>query len=62
MAKKKENHRRLWTKSDLRDLKRHSRKRTPLDEIVKDMQRTVGALRWKACQMGFGLGQTQRQG
>ena len=46
----------------MRDLKRHSRKRTPMDEIVKDMQRTVGALRWKACQMGFGLGQTQRQG
>ena len=61
MAKKKENHRRVWTKSDLRDLKRHSRNRTPMDKVVKEMQRTVGALRWKASQMGFGLG-AQHQG
>ena len=61
MAKKKENHRRLWTKSDLRDLKRHSRNRTPMNMVVKEMQRTVGALRWKASQMGFGLG-AQHQG
>ena len=60
MAKKKENHRRVWTKSDLRDLKRHSRNRTPMDKVVKEMQRTVGTLRWKASQMGFGLGAQQR--
>ena len=62
MAKKKENHRRIWTESDLRDLKRHSRERTPMNRVVKEMQRTVAALRWKASQMGFGLGQQQRQG
>ena len=60
MKKKKENYPRIWTKSDLRDLKRHSRNRTPMNKVVKEMQRTVGALRWKASQMGFGLGAQQR--
>jgi len=60
LKKKKENYPRIWTKSDLRDLKRHSRNRTPMNKVVKEMQRTVGALRWKASQMGFGLGAQQR--
>jgi hypothetical protein len=55
VAKKKVN-RREWTKADLRELKAHSKARTPVDKISKATKRTVGALRQKALQLGIGLG------
>lgn len=48
--------RREWTVSDMRALKRHSKDRTPVAKISKEMKRTVGALRQKALVLGFGLG------
>jgi hypothetical protein len=48
--------RREWTKSDLKELKAHSKARTPVAKISKLTKRTVGALRQKAFQLGFGLG------
>ena len=55
VAKKKVG-RREWTKGDLRELKAHSKARTPVDKISKATKRTVGALRQKALQLGIGLG------
>ena len=55
VAKKKVK-RREWTKADLRELKAHSKARTPVDKISKATKRTVGALRQKALQLGIGLG------
>jgi hypothetical protein len=47
---------RAWTKKDRRNLKAHSKARTPVVKISKQMKRTVGALRQKAFQLGFRLG------
>ena len=45
-----------YTKDDERKLKAHSRARTPLKAIVKEMKRTEGSLRQKALKLGLGLG------
>ena len=47
---------RPWTKEDVRNLKAHSKARTPVEKISKEMKRTVGALRQKALILGVGLG------
>ena len=45
-----------WTKEDVRELKAHSRARTPVVKVSKAMKRTVGALRRRAGMLGIGLG------
>jgi hypothetical protein len=56
MAKKVKVLRRPWTKEQLRELKTHSRAKTPVAKIAKAMKRTAGALRQKAFQLGMSLG------
>jgi hypothetical protein len=56
MPKKKAAVRRPWTKEDLRELKAHSKARTPVAQVAKAMKRTEGALRQKAKTIGIGLG------
>lgn len=46
-----------WTKEDIRALKAHSKARTPVAKISKEMKRTVGALRRRAGILGIGLGE-----
>lgn len=48
--------RREWTKDEIKDLKAHSKARTPVVRIAKMTKRTVGALRQKALVSGIGLG------
>lgn len=55
-ATKKRVKRREWTKTDIKELKAHSKARTPVVKIAKTTKRTVGALRQKALQLGIGLG------
>ena len=43
-----------------RELKRHSRVRTPVSKIARAMKRTEGALRQKAFAMGLPLGHRAR--
>jgi hypothetical protein len=45
-----------WTNEDVRDLKAHSKARTPLTVIANKMKRTEAALRRKAGILGIGLG------
>ena len=45
-----------WTKEDYRTLKAHSKARTPVAKISKQMKRTVGAVRQQAHKLGIGLG------
>ena len=47
---------RAWTKGDYRTLKVHSKAKTPVVKISKQMKRTVGALRQQALKLGIGLG------
>ena len=56
MPKKKIQARNPWTKDDLRELKAHSKARTPVEEVAKAMKRTEGAVRQKATSIGIGLG------
>jgi hypothetical protein len=57
MAKKtKRARRREWTKEDVREIKGHSRSRTPVAKMSKLMKRTAGALRQKAWDLGLPLG------
>jgi hypothetical protein len=43
-----------WTKPLLAELRKHSKARTPVTKIAKQMKRTEGALR--ALKLGIGLG------
>jgi hypothetical protein len=56
LAKKKKLVRREWTAADIKELKAHSKARTPVAKIAKMTKRTEGALRQKALNLGIGLG------
>jgi hypothetical protein len=55
-AKKGKITRREYTKEDIKELKAHSKARTPVVEIARLTNRTVGSLRQKALKLGIGLG------
>jgi hypothetical protein len=56
MPKMMAAHRSPWTKADLRELKAHSKARTPVSKVARAMKRTEGAVRQKAKMIGIGLG------
>jgi hypothetical protein len=45
-----------WTKEHVRDLKAHSKSKTPVAKISKAMKRTSGAIRQKALSLGISIG------
>ena len=55
-ARKKVVLRREYTKADVKELRAHSKARTPIAKIVKLTKRTEGSLRQKAFSLGIGLG------
>jgi hypothetical protein len=56
MPKRKTQARNPWSKEDIRELKAHSKARTPVAKAAKAMKRTEGAVRQKAKTIGIGLG------
>ena len=56
MPRKKTAHRSPWTKEDVRELKAHSKARTPVSMVAKALKRTEGAVRQKALEIGIGVG------
>lgn len=57
MAKKiKKRVRREYTGEDVRELRAHSKAKTPVAKIVKVTKRTEGSLRQKARALGISLG------
>lgn len=59
MAKKiarKKLVRREYTKDDVKELKAHSKARTPVAKVAKALKRTEGSVRQKAGKLGIGLG------
>jgi hypothetical protein len=48
--------RRPYSKADIKELRAHSKSRTPVEKIAKLTKRTVGSLRQKAMKLGIGLG------
>ena len=53
---KKKIVRREFSKQDVKELRAHSKAKTPVNKIAKLTKRTVGSLRQKALRLGFGLG------
>jgi hypothetical protein len=56
MAKKKKIVRREYTKADVKELRAHSKSRTPIAKLAKLTKRTEGSLRQKALKLGIRLG------
>ena len=57
MAKKvKKRVKRPYTKTEEKELRAHSKAKTPISKIAKLTKRTEGALRQKAKMLGIGLG------
>lgn len=55
-SKAKKIARRPYSKADIKELRAHSKSRTPVEKIAKLTKRTVGSLRQKAMKLGLGLG------
>lgn len=53
---KKKPIRRPFTKEEVKALKAHSKARTPVARIAKELKRTEGSLRQKAIKLRIGLG------
>ena len=53
---KKVSKRARWSKEEYRTLKMHSKAKTPVVKVSKQMKRTIGALRQQAIKLGIGLG------
>jgi hypothetical protein len=56
MVKKARRKRVAWSKAHLRELKGHSRAKTPVKKVARAMKRSEGALRQKAFSLGLPLG------
>jgi hypothetical protein len=48
--------RREYTRADIKELRTHSKARTPVAKIAKLTKRSEGSLRQKARKLGIGLG------
>jgi hypothetical protein len=48
--------RREYTKADVKELRAHSKAKTPVAKIAKLTKRSEGSLRQKARKLGIGLG------
>lgn len=55
-AKKKSVVRREYTRADVKELRAHSKAKTPVAKIAKLTKRTEGSLRQKALKLGIKLG------
>ena len=45
-----------WTKENIRDLKAHSKSKTPVAKIAKQMKRSEGAIRQRALALEISIG------
>jgi len=56
IAKRKRVVRRDWTRTEIKELRQHSKDKTRVQVISKALKRTPGALRQKARVLGIPLG------
>jgi hypothetical protein len=63
MAKttKKRVVRRDWTRDEVKELKKHSKDKTPVKTVSRALKRTPGALRQKAYALGISLGHRNKR-
>jgi hypothetical protein len=48
--------RRDWTRDDVKELKKHSKDKTPVKTVSRALKRTPGSLRQKAYALGIPVG------
>lgn len=61
MAKKaKKRGYKSWTSDDLKALRRHSKEKTPVSQISKELKRTEPTIRMKAYSLALPLGHRRR--
>jgi hypothetical protein len=60
-SKAKKRPYKTWTPQDLKELKKHSRDKTPVAKIAKAMKRSEGTIRMKAYEGGFSVGHRRRK-
>jgi hypothetical protein len=53
--------RREYTKADIKEMRAHSKTKTPVAKVAKAMKRSVGSLRQKSLKLGFSLGHAPRK-
>ena len=51
----------VWTREDISALRRHSKERTPVTRVAKDMKRSEGTIRMKAYSLGLSMGHRRRR-
>lgn len=61
MAKKaKKRAYKTWSRSDLQSLRKHSRERTPVKKVGRELKRTEATIRMKAYSLGLSMGHRRR--
>lgn len=60
-AKKKTKRQQPWTRTQVAELRRHSKAKTPVAKLEKVFKRKGGALRQKARLLGLSLGHQRRK-
>jgi hypothetical protein len=53
--------RRDWTRVEVKELKKHSKDKTPVKTVSRALKRTPGALRQKAYALGISLGHRNKR-
>ena len=53
--------RRDWTRDEVKELKKHSKGKTPVKTVSRALKRTPGALRQKAYALGISLGHRNKK-
>ena len=61
VAKTKRVTRRDWTRDEVKELKKHSKGKTPVKIVSRVLKRTPGALRQKAYALGISLGHRNKR-
>jgi hypothetical protein len=61
VARRKRVVRREWTSSEVKELRKHSKGKTPVKTVSRALKRTPGALRQKAYALGISLGHRNKK-
>ena len=61
VARTKRVIRREWTRDEVKELRKHSKGKTPVKTVSRVLKRTPGALRQKAYALGISLGHRNKR-
>lgn len=61
VARTKRVIRREWTRDEVKELKKHSKNKTPVKTVSRVLKRTPAALRQKAYALGISLGHRNKR-